>query len=154
MVYQRPGDRRRQKNSNHLLTGPDFFQPPREKNSLHQRRTEGHFRSLRIGHGEPARMPPGGADKLPLQRLHPVTAMLPGGGEQFLHCLSHFESRCLRQQGPAKTHRHGMGDAGGQSPHQMPLLETGRTAQHAIERHRHDGCIHVFHDALHAALKR
>ena len=99
-------------------------------------------------------MPPGGPDKLPLQRFHPVTAMLPGGGEQFLHGLPRLERRCARRQRPAETHRHRMGNARRQFPHEMSLFEARRAAQHAVERHRHDGRVHVLHDALHAALER
>ena len=80
--------------------------------------------------------------------------ILPRVGDQRLHGLAHFERRRGRRQRRAEADRDRMRQAFGKTAHHSAALKTGRAAQHAVERDGNDRRVHIFHDALEAALER
>ncbi len=150
-IHQRPRDRRRQQQADHLLARPDLPQPPRQEDGPHERGSEAHFGGLRVGHREPERMAAGRPHKRAVQRFHVRLPMLPGFRHEFLHALPHLErGRRMRQRLP-EVHRDAIGNLARHLPDEAPLLETENAAPHAIQRHRDDRRFHVLHDALEAA---
>ncbi len=153
-IRQRARHARRQQQSNHLLSRPDLFQPPREKNRSHQRRAKSDAFVLRVRHGKPARMFPARAHKRARQSPHSFAAIRPCANEKLLHRLAHFKRRRGRRQRFAKIDGDRMRNPRRQAPHESSALETRWTAEHTIQRHWNDGRLHIFHDAFHAAPER
>jgi hypothetical protein len=73
--------------------------------------------------------------------------------EQFAHRLAHFVRRRICRQRFAKTHRHRIQNTARPFPKEFPAFKTEKAARCAAERHGHNRRVHIFHDALKAALE-
>ena len=150
-VHQRARHRRRQEQPHHLLTLPNFREPPRQEDRSHERGSKAHLGGLRIAHRKPEWMAAGRPHKRALQRFHVRLPMMPCFRHEFLHALPHLKRGRRMRHRFAEVHPDAIRNPARQLPNEAPLLETEDAAPDTIQRHRDNGCFHVFHDALEAA---
>src|SRR5579859_6456521 len=95
-----------------------------------------------------------GANKVTLQRFHPLLAVRPCFRKQFLNPLPHLDRFCCVQHWRPEIYGNRVRNVPRPLPVEMAALETKDAAPDAVERYGDDRRLHILHDALKAAPER